>query len=210
MTLTAGAPLPVLMNALERAGWGDLAGADLRGVRVVLGALSRKAAPVTAIVDTITAEQLAAAAGYSIGWTRTRLHWLEDLGILTWTRGGVVDGRPTPSRMRLDKRALLGLVAIARDLRDVALAALREQTRARIAGLRALDIRSRTHKRRSVHVTLTGTLPPYGEDPDPSPVASTPHRHPISVAEQTRRNAGGLAAVRAAFAAATGRVTDGS
>ena len=155
------------------------------------------------IVEAVTAEQLAAAAGYSVGWTRTRLHWLEDLGILTWTRGGIVDGRPTPSRMRIDKRALLAVLSTARALRDVVETAVREETRARIAGLRALDIRSRRHKRRSVHVTLAGTLPPYGEVVDRLPVASTPHRHPETLAEQTRRNAGGVAALRAAFAAAT-------
>jgi len=199
---TAGQPLTVLINSLERAGWGDLAGHDLRGVRGVLAALCRMLPPESA-TGHVTVEQVAARAGYSTRWARTRMHWLEDLGVITWVRGGIVDGAPEPSRIRIDKRILASLVVGARELREHALIMLTAATYARIAGLRALDVRSRRHKRRSVHVEPTSALPPYGEvrpAPDFGPVpVSTPSDMP-----ETYRT--GLMAARSALRQARTRL----
>jgi hypothetical protein len=194
MSLAAGAPAPVLLHSLERAGWGDLAGADLRGVRVTLGALVRLL-PHGSGEGHATAEQIAAAAGYSVRWTRRCLHGLEEIGLLRWDRGGIANGKPQPSRFRLDKRTLLALVQIARRTREAALAALRDTTANRIHGLRVLNLRSRTHKRRSVHVELTASLPPYGE------VSAPPGSRNVPQPAPTDRHNEHAAAARAAIRA---------
>ena len=150
------------MMQLERAGWGDLAGADLRGVRITLSALSR-ILPDGSAQGTSTAEQIAAATGYSVRWTRRCLYALEDIGLLTWRRGGIAASQPEASWFRIDKKVLSALVGIARQARDEITAKLRARTAARIRGLRVEYLRSRTHKRRSVPVELSATLPPIGE-----------------------------------------------
>jgi hypothetical protein len=192
-TPTAGQPLHVLIKNLERAGWGDLAGADLRGVRTVLGALCRM---LPNGAGTVTVEQIATTASYSTRWTRHCLTILEDLEIIEWKRGGIVEGNPSPSFMRIDKRAVAALVILARDLRDTALEQLRQLTRARIAGLRALNIRTRHRKRRSLHMAARSDLPPTGEvpGPDAGPLDDSPP--PTDYSSSYRA---GLAAARAAI-----------
>lgn len=198
MTLQSGAPAPALLKALETAGWGDLAGHDLRGVRVVLSALVR-ALPAKSGQGYSTAEQLAAASGYSTRWVRRCLHFLEDLELVDWHRGGVHNGRPQPSYFRVDKTVLLALVQIARSARDQALAALRETTRARIDGLRMLYVKSKAQQnRRSHHAELSTSLPPIGEGSGPTARPDTPARGDRARPEQAQRH---IAAARAALAA---------
>ena len=170
---SAGQPTHRLMFALERAGWGDLAGADMRGVRIHLSVLSR-ILPDGSAEGLATAEQISAAAGYSVRWTRRCLQGLEEIGVLTWHRGGIANGKPQPSTFRINKKVLVALIGIARKARDELTARLRAQTAARIKGLRIFYLRSRGHKRRSVHVELAASLPPYGEVSTPPPPLERP------------------------------------
>lgn len=132
--LTAHASLGKLVYYLRRAGWGDLAGADTRGMRAALQALADLLPPNMAS-GRVTAPQLAEAAGYSERWMRSRLVLLEDAGVITWTRGGVVAGAPVPSLIRVHKTVLLELIKNARRLRDAMLARHRAAQRKRIEGL---------------------------------------------------------------------------
>lgn len=170
---TAGTPTYRLMLDLERAGWGDLAGADFRGVRIVLSVLGRML-PSGSAQDLATAEQIAAAAGYSERWTRRCLQALEEIGVLTWRRGGIADGKPQPSWFRIEKKVLVALIGIARKARDKALEALRERTANRIRGLRVRYLRSQPQKPRSDHAELSASLPPYGEVGTPPPRREKP------------------------------------
>lgn len=113
-TPTAAWDTPALMTSLARSGWGDLDGARLAGVRRVL----------TALVDltdhrsgeaTITRSQVAdTAGGLSIRWTSRCLRVLEDMGLITWSRGWLDRGRPRPGIVRISKRALAALARAAR------------------------------------------------------------------------------------------------
>lgn len=173
MTLTAGAPLNVILHALERAGWGDLAGHDIRGVRGVLATLARSLNPSTGSGH-MTVEQIASRSGYSKRWVATRLQYLEELGVLEWRRGGIVSGDPTPSWFRVNKQVVLAMVYAARDIRDVQLLALRAAYLARLATLRTQTVFPRRHKRRSMYVEPKPALPPSGKVPhrEPSPTST--------------------------------------
>ena len=192
----AGAPLPVIVRALMRAGWGELAGQENRAVRAILTALVQILHAETASGVT-TAEQVASHAGYSERWTRVKLQWLEDHGYLTWKRGGVVMGEPEASHLRLSKSLLADLLAPARKLRDAALDNRAAVTAARLRGIKSEYLRSKPHKRRSVHAELTASPLPSGGF-SPAPDAGGPAE--IDPARQTRVNMAGLRAVREALA----------
>lgn len=156
-----------LITALARAGWGPLADREVAGARSVLQAL-------VACLDyhtgqgLTTAAQVADTAGLSERWTRTRLALLEDAGLITWQRGGVLHGRPQPSFIRIVKTALVDLIKGARPALRLVLAARRKRTNARIAGLRRLNVRPRGSSRRSVHAELSGSpIPLRGGEPNP-------------------------------------------
>lgn len=145
-------PVPSLLRSLARAGWGDLSGREWQGVRSVLRALC-DSLPDRSGEGHVTEPQIAQRAGLSLRWTRRCLHVLEDLGVVaSWRRGGIVDGRPTPSWLRLSKRVLVALVDAARPIREAADVARRALTVARIAGLR--NVRNR----RSDHAALSARL----------------------------------------------------
>lgn len=196
MTATASWSLPRLLSALARSGWDELAGRRGGALRGLLRGLS-DLLPHGSATGLVTAEQLAAAAGISERWARDRLKVLESAGIITWTRGGIVDGRPTPSLIRVSKRALAELVNHARPIRDAELARRAEATAIRLRD----TLRRSTLVRRSAptstrtrscsapsaapwwvrsstaapHAELGATLPPYGEETptgDGSPVRS--------------------------------------
>lgn len=109
----AGWKLPSLVDALARAGWGVLAGRQGGAARSILRALAQSL-PAGSGSGLITANQLADMAGVTSRWTRSTLAVLERSGIITWTRGGIIDGRPTPSIIRVSKRAIASLVNHAR------------------------------------------------------------------------------------------------
>src|SRR5262245_49949749 len=194
----AGAPLAYLVTKLATYGWGELRGRDLAAVRSVLLHLGLMLDGGSG-TGTATVEQVAAKAGVSVGWTRTRLQILEELGLLEWRRGGIDRGVPVPSWFRVDKTYLAQLVNIAQDVRQADLADLRAAFAARLATLRKKTQWFRGHKRRSVHARLNDALPLTGTVPRPrgGPVpAETPGpRTPTTYAR-------GVAAARAALAAA--------
>lgn len=110
---TAGWPLDKLVSALARAGWDDLTARAAAGLRTVLRALS-DVLPHGSATGQTTAQQLADAAGLSERWVRRCLTLLEDMELITWTRGQIRDGRPIPSTIRVSKRGLADLVNRAR------------------------------------------------------------------------------------------------
>ena len=75
---------------------------------------------------------VAAAAGLRERWTRETLGLLEDLGVITWRRGGVRYGRPCPSRIRMSKRTLCLLIEGAQETRTRALIEHAVRTRRRL------------------------------------------------------------------------------
>ncbi len=134
MPLTAGTPLKVLTERLERAGWGDLGTPSLSGLRNVLGALSRVLDP-RAGAGKITAPQLAEMTGYTERWVRRCLGLLEELEVIEWHRGGIVNGKPAPSWIRVSKAVLVDLIHIARAQQGERQSAAAVETRRRIARL---------------------------------------------------------------------------
>lgn len=172
-SLTAGASAHLLIDKLERAGWGNLAGPDFRGVRTTLAALTRMLDPRSGD-GRATVWQISERTGYTTRWTARCLRVLEELELIEWHRGGVVDGQSVPSWFRVSKRALLILIQIARNVAAEALRAHREEVRQRIAHYRLVRT-SRGRKRRSTHVEVSSPLlfikevPAPQEGPAPTP-----------------------------------------
>lgn len=106
-------PLPALLTSLANAGWGDLAGREHAGLRATLRGLEALL-PHGSAKGHGTAWQVAQRAGLSERWTRRCLGLLEDLGIIRWQRGTIIDSRPEPSRFTVVKSALVRLIRIAR------------------------------------------------------------------------------------------------
>lgn len=128
-----------LLDKLRRLGWGPLAGAPWKGARAVLAGLASRL-DYRSGTGTTTIEQVAAAAGYGLRWTRQCLTDLEDMGLITWHRGGVVYGRPTPSVFRLNKTMLVDLIAAAEVTRSAEVIAWAAATRARLASIRSVRL----------------------------------------------------------------------
>ena len=173
MSLSAGAPLPALMTSLARAGWGDLAGRELQGIRTTLNALVAQL-PHRSGEGLTTAEQVAQSAGLSVRWVRRCLHYLEDLGLVIWRRGGVQSGLPAPSHFRIVKTMLVDLVRAARPIKEAADLARRAATTARLAALRRLYVGPQARKRRPGHAELGASPRPYGEGPRAVPARPSP------------------------------------
>jgi hypothetical protein len=149
------------MTSLSRAGWGELSGRQWQGVRSTLHALVDRL-PHRSGEGLSTAEQVAASTGLSVAWTRRCLHALEDLGVITWRRGGIAYGKPTPSWFRISKRRLVDLVKAARPVREAAERAHRKTTAARIASTRMWFSKAQPpgYQRRSAHAQLSGSPHP--------------------------------------------------
>lgn len=134
-----------LVDALRRAGWGILRGSENRCARALLETLAgtmRSLKTDARGYMTITAAQLADRAGYSERHVRRWLPILEDLGILSWSRGWIEEGKPQPGSMKLNKNALVKIVNDARVEYDEAILPLRAaKTKARLARLRLLRIK---------------------------------------------------------------------
>lgn len=105
-------PLYMLLDTLKRQGWGPLSGRPWKGLRAVLAGLAARL-PYGAAQGATTIEQVAAAAGYGLRWTRQCLNDLESFGLISWERGGVRYGRPVPSFFRIDKAMLAELVELS-------------------------------------------------------------------------------------------------
>lgn len=160
MNLTAHARTPSLLTSLSRAGWGVLAPREYQGVRATLRGLVDQLDHRSGQGWT-TADQVSVSTGLSSRWTRHCMQVLEDLGVIVWHRGGVLNGAPTPSFVRIVKTVLLDLIRAARPVREEADREHRKATRDRLKGIRY--IRSQ-RPRRSDHAELSASPPtPTGE-----------------------------------------------
>lgn len=134
-----------LVDALRRAGWGILRGSENRCARTLLETLAgtmRSLKTDARGYMTITAAQLADRAGYSERHVRRWLPILEDLGILSWSRGWIEEGKPQPGSMKINKAVLVDYVQDARIQYDEAVLPLRAaKTAARLSKLRLLRIK---------------------------------------------------------------------
>lgn len=164
---TAAWPTPSLLTSLSRAGWGDLGGYSMQGVRSTLRGLA-DLLPHGSGEGLATACQIAETAGLSERWVRRCLHLLEDAGVIRWVRGGVSAGTPLPSWFRINKRALVDLITLARPIANAARAVRATITRDRIARFRWLAPRDR-QTRRSAHAELSASPAPYREGPRTNP-----------------------------------------
>lgn len=141
----AGMTAYQLVDALRRAGWGILRGSENRCARTLLETLAgtmRSLRTDARGYMTITAAQLADRAGYSERHVRRWLPILEDLGILSWSRGWIEEGKPQPGSMKINKSVLVDYVQDARIQYDEAVLPLRAaKTAARLSKLRLLRIK---------------------------------------------------------------------
>lgn len=179
---SAHAKTPLLLTSLANAGWGELSGRDMQGVRSTLHALVH-ALPYGSAAGKATAYDIASRAGLSLKWTTRCLHLLEDLGVVEWTRGGIDinnarERKGRPGWFRIIKRRVVELVMLARPLNDEKTRAYRAETLERIRSIKTRYTRTRLmnrtrgqQNRRSEHVALSG-------DPTPlrgGPVGAPPH-----------------------------------
>lgn len=154
-----------LTNSLAKAGWGsDFAAPAFRASRIVLRELANAMYAArrgrAAAID-ITAPQLADRTGYTERWTRDALATLEALGLIEWHRGGIVEGAPRPSLIRIVKAALADLIYTARAWHDDVLDARVIATKARIkATLRWRFCKGRK-RRANPHAEVNSFLPLY-------------------------------------------------
>lgn len=179
-SLTAYAPAPALLTSFANAGWGELAGATWQGVRSVLDALVRSL-PYKSAAGFTSAPQIAARAGLSERWVRRCLCLLEDLEIIRWSRGQVVDGQPTPSHIRINKARLVELIRLAWPAHSAKEARRRAATIDRIRAVKARYFKGKQHARVrvSVHAELSAspTTPKGWSSPQgatPRPVDNSP------------------------------------
>lgn len=194
-TPTAWMPTNTLTSSLARAGWGDLSGRSMQGIRSTLRALV-DLLPYRSGEGFATAGQIADAAGLSERWVRRCLHLLEDAELVRWTRGGVVMGRPSPSHFRISKSVLVALIGGARPMLAAVQRARAERTARRLDGLRFV----KSQPRRSAvaaHAELSDSPNPYREGRAAPALPKTYERH----ANQDVITAAGAAMVRAALAA---------
>ncbi len=157
--------VPQLVSALHADGWGDLAGAEHRALRITLDALADLGGASGRVV--ITARQLAQRTGYCVKWQRAALVALEQWGLIVWTRGHIEQGKPAPGWVKVVRSRLSQLVAHARQMKRWADAEHRAETTKRIKGtVRNATLWTRKHRRGahnplSVQGEVASTLPPY-------------------------------------------------
>ncbi|WP_036967856.1 hypothetical protein [Promicromonospora kroppenstedtii] len=174
---------PHLMTSLANAGWGELSGRAMQGVRSTLHALVH-ALPYGSAAGKATAYDIAGRAGLSLKWTTRCLHLLEDLGVLEWTRGGIdinnaSDRKGRPGWFRIVKTRLVELVMLARPINDEKVRAYRAETLERIRSIKTRYTRTRLrnqtrgkHLPRSEHVALSGDPTPQVGGPGGAPPRS--------------------------------------
>lgn len=129
--------VPLLLDTLRRQGWGPLDGTPWKGLRAVLAALCSRV-DYHSGQGVATIEQIATAAGYGMRWTRVALTDLEEIGLITWLRGGVRYGRPVPSQFRVSKTMLVDLIHAAREQRTAQMVAWAAATRQRLTSIRTI------------------------------------------------------------------------
>lgn len=177
-----------LVHALARAEWGALDGAQNRAARVILETLARmqwNARSDRRGTITTTAQQIANAASYSKRWTSYTLTILEDFGLIEWHRGCVVEGRPSPSVIRIVKTRIVELIRAARARHDEAERRRQETTRQRLALLRLRNLRPFKRARRA-HVEVTTSLPPLRGEAGATAPARRPSTLPASKSKKDK------------------------
>lgn len=202
----AGITAYQLIDALRRAGWGILRGSENRCARSLLETLAGTMRSIKTDgrgYMTITAAQLADRAGYSERHVRRWLPILEDLGILSWSRGWIEEGRPQPGSMKLNKGVLSKYVEDARSEYDQAILPLRAaKTAARLARLRLLRIKPYA-RRAQVRADITSCLSSY----ERAGRAAGPRSLKSSSNSKTKSNAMSVATTTKEAATMTKRIT---
>lgn len=157
--LHAGMSLQDIVNALARVNWGPLQGRSWAYRRMILQTLAlmmrEQKADYSAELIT-SARQLADRTGCCEKTIRRCLHDMEDLGLIEWLRGGIWDGKPMPSVIKVIKARLVEWTLAWRPKFNAAQAALRAETLRRIAVLERARIRPRL--RPEVHADCAGSL----------------------------------------------------
>lgn len=134
--INAGQSLQDILLALGRVNWGPLRGRAWAYRRMVLQTLAlmmreQKADYMACLVT--TAPQLADRIGSCEKTVRNCLQDLEDLQVIEWRRGGIWDGKPMPSVLRVNKWKLVDWVKAWRPRNDKRLVKRRAETLARLA-----------------------------------------------------------------------------
>lgn len=156
-TPTAFWSLPSLLRSLSRAGWGELSAREFQGVRAVLAGLA-DVLPDKSARGSTTAFQISLTAGRCEKTVRTALARLEELGIIVWYRGGIIDGRPQPSFIEVVKAQLVELISRARHQVKERIEAQRIKTAKRCAGYRTIFKKNNQYLCRSNHAEITASL----------------------------------------------------
>lgn len=119
--INAHAGTSKIIRALAQAYWGELGGQSNAGIRSVLVALNNVPFSKEQWCRFefsgelyCTANQIAGVAGLSARWVRVCLQRLEEMGLVRWVRGMVVNGCPTASMLRICKKKLVALIPVAR------------------------------------------------------------------------------------------------
>lgn len=152
MSLTAEAPVQVLVQSLNRAGWGELTGNEWQGVRSTLMALANRARSKSYLTATVW--QLSQSTGLSEKWTSRCLTILEGLGVITWQRGWIDKGKPRAGFIQIIKARLLCLVREAWAKGNSRWIAQRAATARRLQALK----KPKSNLRRSRRVELSSYL----------------------------------------------------
>lgn len=206
----AGWETPALMTSLANAGWGELHGRSMQGVRSTLHALVA-ALPWGSGQGKATIADVADRAGLSHKWTARCMRMLELIGVIEWTRGGITIESAarrygTPGWIRIVKTRLVDLILAARPVNDERMREHRAATLARIREIKTRYTRTRLRNqrsRRSDHTELSAHPTPLrggpgGPGPRPTgPVTPTDPQEPAPraalAAAQAPRGYGGSA-----------------
>lgn len=162
--LNAAMHIGDILAALARVGWGPFRGRAWTYRRIVLQTLAIMAREQHSSLsaDVIgSAPQIADRAGCHEKTVRRCLRDLEDLGLVTYQRGGIWDGRPCPSTIRIIKTRIVEITLAFRPRHDAALEARRLETLARITALEKAKVRPR--QRAAAHADFAPSLSPYGK-----------------------------------------------
>lgn len=122
-----------LIAALAHRGWGPLR-EGIPGLVHILQAIAHTVDPYTGTGYT-TAPQLADAAYKSERWVRHCINQLDVLGVIEWYPGGIKDGRPAPSFVKIVKTALVELIEVAQESHDKRMLERRAAFEARVRRL---------------------------------------------------------------------------
>lgn len=122
-----------LIAALAHRGWGPLR-EGIPGLVHILQAIAHTVDPYTGTGYT-TAPQLADAAYKSERWVRHCINQLDALGVIEWYPGGIKDGRPAPSFVKIVKAMLVELIEVAQESHDARMLDRRAKFEARVRRL---------------------------------------------------------------------------